>query len=145
MMWLRKDRAGFFFKKKLDQPSSHFPETSSALCACKASQGLMKCSLNPVPRLLHALQFFLFSFSSGVHQYHSNVCLIRPTKTNGDNGATQMTDRRLHVVAQSNWVHITAETCITKLSPEMLTENSPFFHLLQAKKTRTVEYLMPDL
>lgn len=91
-MWLRKDRAGFFFKKKLDQPSSHFPETSSALCACKASQGLMKCFLNPVPRLLHALQFFLFSFSSGVHQYHSNVCLIRPTKTNGDNGRSKTND-----------------------------------------------------
>lgn len=52
----------------------------------------MKCSLNPVPRLLHALRFFLFSFSSGVHQYHSNVCLIRPTKTNGDNGRSKTND-----------------------------------------------------
>ena len=136
------------FKKKQKTSLPAFavltlPEASSALSTCKASQGLMKCSLNPVPRLLHSLSalhilFFFFSLSSGVHQYQGNVCLIRlevkATKTNRDNRAKQMTDRRPCVVAQGNRVHITAETWITKLSPEMFTDNSHFFCCCRQKQ-----------
>ena len=146
-MWLRKDRAGFFFKKKKN--------ISTSLCRAHTSWGFLSFihlqSLSRFDEVLFksgastvtltfstAYSFFFFSLSSGVHQYQGNVCLIRlevkATKTNRDNRAKQMTDRRPCVVAQGNRVHITAETWITKLSPEMFTDNSHFFCCCRQKQ-----------
>lgn len=73
--WCHLRETGFFlFEKRLCCVHTFFI-LLPGLSACWACRGVMKCPLKLVSQLFHSGSVLLFSFCSGVYQYHRSVWL----------------------------------------------------------------------